>query len=244
MTKIQVFVFNYGLFGQAMSLLERFLATGADARLLNCASAKDPPFTASERVVALPNVYYSGQWNEALRLLDGGAMFLISSDVSVRCPARLLRRMQRFYDRFGDQAGIYAPNVWWTPWTYDPALLPDLGGGLKKVVATDSMAWCVAASVARAVGPVDLNVNKIGWGIEVLAALRCEEQRRLVARDYAIKLAHPRSSAYDRGRADAEFREMVRRSGLGRRFWEYYNRRDRYGFGWRGDDSPRRYAPL
>lgn len=237
--KIQYFIFNYAHFKEAMWLYNSFLAEGCDTYLLNCKSPYDPEFEETDRIKKLPNIYYSGQWNEALKLFDGDVIFIINSDVKVRSFSRLVYKTKNFYMKFGNKAGIYSPNHYWTPWTYNPAMLEDIGGGLKKVVCTDSTIWSVTADIAYKVGPMDLSINKLGWGIEVLAAWYCSMQDKLVIRDYSIKCDHPQHTAYDRTKADQEWRVMIGKMGVGPEFWKYYDTRMRYGFGWHGDDEPK-----
>lgn len=236
--KIQCFVFNYAHFPEAMSLYRAFAAEGIETYLLNCAAANDPPFEETETIIKLPNIYYSGQWNEALKRFNGDVLFVTNADVKVVNPGRILHRMKLFYEKFGAKAGLYAPNHYWTPWTYNPALLNEIAPGLKQVPATDSTIWSLHASIVNKVGPIDLEVNKLGWGIEIIAAYYCFLEGKYVVRDYSVKCYHPQHTAYDRGKADREWRTMVQKMNLGRSFWDYYNTRGKYGFGWRGNDEP------
>ena len=208
--------------------------------LINCQSPHNPPFEETECIKKFPNIYYSGQWNEALNLLDADVMFIINSDVHVRSFSRLVCKLKTFYEKFGSKAGVYAPNHYWTPWTYNPSLLEDLGNGLKKVPATDSTVWSLTSNIAYKIGPLDLSVNKLGWGIEIVAAYYSYISDRLVIRDYSVKCDHPRSTAYDRGRADREYRNWVNRLGLGQKYWQYVDTRYKCGFGWHGNDEPAR----
>lgn len=238
--KIQYFVFNYAHFKEAMWLFNSLTAEGCDTYLINCEAPNDPQFDETDKIKKFPNIYYSGQWNEALRLTDNDtdAIFIVNSDVKIRSFSRLVSKTKNFYMKFGKKAGLYAPNHWWTPWTYNPALLEDIGGNLKKVPATDSTIWSLSTDIAHKVGPMDLNINKLGWGIEIIAAYYCSLENKLVVRDYSIKCDHPQHTAYDRGKADREFRTMIDKMGIGKEFWQYYDTRMKYGFGWRGNDEP------
>jgi hypothetical protein len=232
MLTIETFIFNYGRFAEAMGLYRGFSEAGCKSYLLNCLHPEDPPFQETATILKLPNVYYSGQWNEAIKIATSDVILIVNSDVVVPSPRKLLGKCRRFFVDYGEHAGIYAPNHFWTPWTYKVHLLPDRGNGLKEVPATDSTIWAVQAAVAHRVGPIDLSVNKLGWGIEVVAAYHCFKEDKLVVRDYSMKLKHPEGSAYDRAKADQEQRAMYRRMGLDTpEFWKYYNSRDRYGFG-------------
>lgn len=228
---VQVFIFNYGLFNAAHNLYKTFEDLEYDTYLLNCASNKDPEFNPTDKIIKLPNVYYSGQWNEALKLLNKKIMLIICSDIKINNPSLLMNKMNRYYKKYADKAGIYAPNADWTPWTYNPNLLQNLGNGCKEVVCTDSMIWSLTKEIAEKVGFIDTKINKIGWGIELLAGWYCKKYNKYVARDYSIKVQHPRNSTYNRNQADREFKEMIRKLPNAQDFWNYYNSRHMYGFG-------------
>lgn len=235
---IQVFVFNYAHFSQAKTLFDAFTGVGYDTYLLNCESPQDPSFEATDKILKLPNIYYSGQWNEALKLANKEVMFLINSDVTVKNPSRLMNRMKNHFIQHGDKAGIYSPNFWWTPWTYDPELLQHLGDNVRKVPMTDSTVWAIKTSLAQKTGQVPLEINNLGWGIEIVAAYYAHLEGKYVVRDYGIKLEHPQSTAYDRNLADTQFRLWIKQLKLDSKFWDYYNSRENFDFGWMGDDTP------
>lgn len=227
--KIEVFVTNYARFPQARSLLDTFTGLGYDTWLLNCESPNDPPFEATDRIIKLPNVCYSGQWNEALRRATGDVLFVINSDVAVPDPARLMQRMESCYETHPATA-VYAPDLAWTPWVYDRSLLPGLGDDLHMVPSTDSTAWSLRTDLARQVGEVPLEENRLGWGIEILAAYLANREGGLVVRDYAVQVRHPQVTLYNRNEADRQFRSWIARKPFARAFWDHYHSRDRYGF--------------
>ena len=232
--RIEVFIFNYGRYYDAKILYDSFSQLGYKTYLLNCESPTDPPFKATETIIKLPNIYYSGQWNEALKLAQGDVLFLINSDVKIPKPKLVMHRMKKFYNHYGHNAGIYAPDHYWTPWTYDPATLETVEFGLKKVPATDSTLWAVSKDIAQKVGHVDLKVNHLGWGIEIVSAYHCYKEGKLVVRDYSVHCNHPENTSYNRNSADNQWRSWVPSIGLGVDFWDYYNSRNRFGFGWHG----------
>jgi hypothetical protein len=237
--KIEVFIFNYGKFFEAVKLHDTFDKLGYKTYLLNCESPTDPPFGATETILKLPNIYYSGQWNETLKLAKGDVIFIINSDVIIPKPAAVMYRMKQFYKYYKEKAGIYAPNHYWTPWTYNPYMLETLAFGLKRVPATDSTLWSVSREVANSVGEIDTKVNSFGWGIEIVAAYKCFKEDKFVVRDYHVKCDHPRSTAYNRDEAGYQWRNWVTQLKLGNDFWEYHDTRDKYQFGWEGHYHPK-----
>jgi hypothetical protein len=230
--KIEVFIFNYKHFKEASYLYKVFNDLKYKTYILNCESANDPAFEETDTIIKFPNIYYSGQWNEALRLADGDVLFIINADVTILKPAFVMNRLKKFYEYFGDKAGLYAPDCYWTPWTYNPHMLENTEFGYSKVPATDSTIWSVSRDIAEEVGTIDTNVNLFGWGIEIVAAYYCYLKNKLVVRDYHTKCLHPESTAYNRYEADVQWRKWAALKGLGEDFWKYYNSRDKYGFGW------------
>lgn len=233
--KVQVFIFNYAHFQQAKKLFDDFTNLNYDTYLLNCQSKYDPVFTETDKVKKLPNIYYSGQWNETLKLITGEVILIINSDVRVTNPDRLMFNLERFYNNFN--GGLYAPNLDWTPWVYNPALLKGIGYGMRIVPGTDSTIWSLSSKIAKKIGEIDLKLNYIGWGIEILAAYYCFLEEKLVIRDYSIKCLHPKSSAYDRSAADQQWRKWIESLKLNPSFWDYYNSKEKYGFGWQGNEN-------
>jgi hypothetical protein len=236
--KIQVFIFNYNHFEDAMNLFTIFNDLNYDTYLLNCKGSNDPEFEQTDRIKKYDNIYYSGQWNETLWHANADVILIINSDVKVPKPGLLMKRLEKYYNTYGEKAGIYAPNHSWTPWTYNPILLPTLYMGLKEVPMTDSTIWAITTEMAKKVDFVDTKINLFGWGIEIVGAYLCKLVQKYVTRDYALKCYHPRSTTYNRYEADMQWREWVARKGFGREFWNYYNSRDLYEFGWDGDYQP------
>lgn len=231
MDKAQVFIFNYARFPDALALFNTFTNLQYETFLINCASKNDPKFKPTDHIIALPNVFYSGQWNEALKLASGDVMLLINSDVQVPHPVKVMDRMMKFYRLYGKKGALYAPNVDWTPWTYNFHMLEEIKGGYRKVVATDSAIWSLRTELARKVGVIDLNVNRLGWGIEIVAAYYASKAAGYVVRDYNVKCLHPNHTAYDKGQAERQYHSMIQKMGIGQDFWKYLDRRNRFGFG-------------
>lgn len=235
--EVQVFIFNYAHFNDALNLFYRFTNAGYDTYLLNCHSPKDPPFHETDKIRKLPNIYYTGQWNESQRYLNADIALYLNADVTIPSIVRLMDRLEKFYKTFKNKAGLYSPNVDYTPWTYNPHLLPEAARGLKVVPGTDSIIWAIRREIVESIGKIDLSVNRLGWGIELVASYYCFLRKQLVVRDYHIKCFHPRHTAYSRDAADREWKNWIRKLNIHNGFWPYYDTKHRYHFGWRGNDD-------
>ena len=225
---IEFFIFNYGRFDNAKQLLSTFQSLGFDSYIINCASDKDPEFEETDFIKKLPNVYWTGQWNKMLEIASKELIFIVNSDVEIPDPKLLIDKCLNFYQH--PRSGIYAPNINHTDWEYDEERLDQVLDGCKIVVGTDSSCWSLRREIATAVGEVDLSINKLGWGIEILAAYYATTVGLYVVRDYSVLVKHPRSSAYSHQDAVKQQEAMFRHLGLGKSFDMYYNSRKFMGF--------------
>ena len=234
--KIQVFIFNYELFEKACALLQDFTNIGLDTYLINCKSDKDPKFSQTKKIIKIPNLYWAGQWNKSLEIAkksDSDIIFFIDSDVIIKNKKYLIKRMAEFYSEFQNSA-IYAPNVYWTPWTFNPKLLREIKKGIFEVPSTDTTIWSVRKEIALEIGPINLNINKFGWKTEILASYLSKRKNKLVVRDYKIKCLHPDGTKYDRDSAEKfgnDWIEKILKEKYKKEFFDLCDSVGSFGFG-------------
>lgn len=216
---LQVFIFNYGQMDNALKLRSQFDEIGVQAVILDSDSGNDVPDL--DYVYSFDNIYYSGLWNEALGMLVGSHMMIITSDVTIPEARKLVNNAKSFFR--SDRAAIYAPNVNFTFWNYDPSALPDHSRDIKIVPNTDGMCWMLSADAAYSVGNVDNEINKIGFGIDLLAAMFAKKDGKLVGRDYSITVSHPQTRSYDSSEAEKQEFAWVNSLGYLREYIQYRN---------------------
>lgn len=235
--KIQVFIFNYSRFKKARKLFIEFNKRNIETFLINCHHDEDPNFEESEHVIKLENVGYSGQWNKMLEVSDSDVLLIINSDVEIPKINHLINRMDLFYSYY-ENSGIYAPNVHWTNWSFDPYSLEKIKFGFRIVPGTDSVIWSVRQEIALKVGKINLNKNYLGWGIENLAAYFCNKENKLVVRDYKVKCKHPKETLYSTEKAFIQFKNWINALKIDKEyFWNLYNKRYNHNFGCGGDEK-------
>lgn len=235
--KIQVFIFNYSRFKQALNLYKQFSEKRLETFLLNCHHEDDPNFKETNNIIKMPNIGYSGQWNKAISIANCDVLLIINSDVVIRNIDKLINRINLFY-KYYENSGIYAPNVDWTTWSFNPYSLEKIKFGFRKVPATDSVVWSLRQEIALQVGKIDLNKNFLGWGIENLAAYFCYAENKLVVRDYKVKCFHPKETLYSREKAMIQFSNWVESLKIDKDyFWNLYNQRDKHEFGCDKDEK-------
>jgi hypothetical protein len=173
--------------------------------------------------------YFSAQWNTARALFAGDAFFHIQADARCDELGRVVERGLEVLERY--RAGVYEPKVDYTAVSYGSARLPSLEPDLNVVPLTDCTCWLVAGDIARRLPPVDLAVNRYGWGICAAVAALSHADGRPCLRDLRFTVRHPRSRGYSGAAASRERIAYARSLGpdLGRRvigvYGAYYRTR-------------------
>jgi len=147
----------------------------------------------------LPNVYYAGLLNEAVRALAAAPareiLYFVCSDVVVPDAARAVRLA---CDAFADpRVGVYAPSA---TRSGHPQMLAR-GGGLREAAFVEGFCFAARRDVLAALCPVDLSENRLGWGLDrQLGYLALRAGLRSVV-DHRLTVVHEGSSGYDTAEA-------------------------------------------
>ena len=114
----------------------------------------------------LPNVYYSGLINAAYEQFkeqsDDFVVYFVCSDVEFSNYQKAVEGVQQ---AFADpQIGVYAPcaNA-----SSHKQMISGNGKGLREVIFVEGFCFAVRLGLLRQMCPVDLSVNKIGWGLDI-----------------------------------------------------------------------------
>ena len=98
------------------------------------------------------------------------------------------------------------------------------------VPATDSVIWSLRKEIAIEVGKIDLELNKLGWGIEVLASYFSKLKNQHVVRDYKVFCRHPKSTSYWKAEARQQQENWFNSFDFSEDLWKHYKTRYKYGF--------------
>jgi len=218
---LQVFIFNYGQIENAIKLYRQFDDVGVNCRILNSSDGKDDLIPETDFIYKFDNIYYSGLWNEALDLFDGSHMMVITSDVEIEDVSKIVRNAKSFFR--SENNWIYAPNVDYTFWKYHPEAITEYSGSLKNVPNTDGMCWMLSSEAAYSVGNIDLSINKIGFGVDLLAAMFATRANKKVVRDYSICVKHPQTRSYDSTEAERQEFQWINSLGYYQEYIQYRN---------------------
>ena len=178
-----------------------------DSVILDSGSTPACPHPAA---LHLENVYYSGLMNEAYRLLrerDYRWLMIVTSDIEIDAAnaARLVAGMQDIVRTAN--VGLYQPSCALS--LHGRALYQSVchyTGRLRRVNFQEGWFHLVCREVLDAVLPVDVAVNRLGWGVDLALS---HAARMLVLVDDRVRVVHPRGSGYNRDAAKEQMRRWL-----------------------------------
>lgn len=192
---VLVSVVNHENTSNALSLARRFRER-SETMLIDGGSALTEEQMSLFDVV-LPNVYYSGLFNETLRLAavrtDIDVLLFVCSDVLVEEPAHLVDRMVHV---FSDASiGVYTPSCVGNC----HAFCRRRGtAGIREIPFVDGFIFGIRTSVLNRFHPVDLEENMLGWGIDVYTGYLAASMGLRTVADDSVSVDHPAGTGYDR----------------------------------------------
>ena len=200
-------IFNHNANEKAVRWWER-LSPHFETLILD--SGSQPP-CLHEGALNLDNIYYSGLMNKAYELLlqrDYRWLMIVTSDIETDAPntERLVAAMQDITRTAN--VGLYQPSCALS--LHGRALHQSLchyTGRVRKVNFQEGWFHLACREVLDAALPVDLSINRLGWGIDLVLSYYAREKRMLVLVDDRIRVVHPRGSGYNR---DAALEQMKR----------------------------------
>lgn len=239
--KIQGFIFSWKTHEAAAVELEREVGRFVDVTVINSEEQLASPH---EHWIHLDDsAYFSAQWNRALSLLEGDVLFHMQADARCDDFERLFGRAAALFGR-GD-VGVYEPDVDYSAYRYERSRLRAISDDTFAVPIPDQTCWLVIADVLHELGPVDLSVNRYGWGISAAVAAVCSLRRKLCVRDYGVSVVHPPDRGYSSAVAGQERDAYL--AGLApsvaHEAARLYDRRSRVSLGRRRSLLRGRYSP-
>jgi len=176
-----------------------------------------------------PNIYYSGLYNEALKIfLDSNFKFMlfITSDVTIPSPVNLIRNIKSVMS--DDQVGFYGPvsfggvHLWG---------MPSNTGGIREVPYVEGFCFCAHRRLLLELGMIDTSVNPLGWGIDVAQGYLSNLLGLRVMIDDRVEVMHPKSSGYNRHLANNQMRHWFRDKNIPHAYHKSGQILFRFGFG-------------
>ena len=205
--KILCCIFNYNENAKAVAWWER-LSPHFDTVILD--SGSQPP-CLHEGALNLDNIYYSGLINKAYELLrekDYRWLMVLTSDLEINDAntARLVDGMQQISQTAN--VGLYQPSCALSlHGRCHRQSLCRYMGRLRKVNFQEGWFHLVCREILDEVLPLDLSLNRLGWGIDLAFSHVARVRRMLVLVDDRVRVVHPHGSGYNREAAE---QQMVR----------------------------------
>lgn len=82
---------------------------------------------------------------------------------------------------------------------------------LVEVSNTDCTCWFLHRDVINRMPQIDLNLNKLGWGVDTAMAYLSNKQNRKILRNYKHTIIHPASTNYDKNVAGVECNKFLQK---------------------------------
>lgn len=207
--KVLCCIFNYQRNAEAIRWWER-LSPHFDTVILD--SGSQPP-CIHEGALNLDNIYYSGLMNKAFELLlerDYRWLMIVTSDIEIdgRNTEKLISGMQDMLRTVN--VGLYQPSCalsWHGRALYQSVC--HYTGRLRKVNFQEGWFHLVCREILEAVLPVDLEMNRMGWGIDLAFSHVARIKELLVLVDDRVRVIHPRGSGYNRDSAKAQMKRWL-----------------------------------
>ena len=139
--------------------------------------------------------YFSEQWNEAIGKFSGDVFAVITADVVCDDVILLIGRIRLAFTN--SEIGVYGPRIDYSGIKFYKTSAPGFESNFNVVPYTDSTCIAVRGEIIKAFEPVNLNVNRYGWGINQVVAAITKKHGKVCVEDYAITLKHPKNRGYD-----------------------------------------------
>lgn len=202
-------IFNHNSNEKAIEWYDR-LHNDFETVILDSGSS---PSCSHEAAVVFGNIYYSGLMNEAYsRALEKGCRWLmiVTSDIEID-DANTVRLIRGMKDIMGTQnVALYQPSCKWS--LKGRAHLQSMchfSRGLRCVNFQEGWFHMVRLDIMGEFMPIDTEINRMGWGIDLALAHFARLRGRLVIVDDRVRVVHPRGTGYNRDVAKSQMREWL-----------------------------------
>lgn len=218
MKNILVTIVNYNLNDEALNLKSIFKEHFSDVMIIDSGSPVQP----EEFDIKLPNVGYSGLFNESCKqAIDKNCdwLFFICSDVSMKKSDVL--KLKDYINMLPDDVGLYSPS---SVGQSHKHCKNNSTNNLRDVVFIEGFMFAVKTSILEQAYPVDLNVNRLGHGIDAYKAFLCYKNNLRCVIDDRLCFYHREGTGYNTAEASRQFVNWMNLPGMEsfRDFWNLY----------------------
>ena len=207
--KVLCCILNYNENEKALAWRDR-LSPHFDTVVLD--SGSNPP-CKGDLVLNLDNIFYSGLVNKAYELLlerDYRWLMIVTSDIEIdeANTSRLISGMEEAMAI--PSAGLYQPSCRWSRRGRAlPQSMCHFTRRIRSVNFQEGWFHLVCREILDAALPVNLEINRMGWGIDLALSHFARIQNRLVMVDDRVRVLHPKGTGYKRDLAKAQMKEWL-----------------------------------
>jgi hypothetical protein len=192
---IYVYIFSWKrVSNQSPDLFRAVKKAFSNTTFINCDEHMSVPVDITPCIQRDDTYYYGGQFETAIRDCPPGKILCcIVGDVDASAPWEAIRDNCLITMNTG-RAGIYAPNVDWTPHI---ARGSQWIGPLFHVPNTDCTCWFIHPAIVDTLRPIEyMTLSNIGWGIDTIAIEEAKKRTLVIVRDYSTLVRQPKSRGY------------------------------------------------
>ncbi|MGN8225571.1 hypothetical protein [Gracilimonas sp. BCB1] len=191
---IAIIIFNHELNEKAIQLKQRFIGN-VDVFLFDSGSQ----ISNLERQYfdkAFENIYYNGllnATNEFLKKQGYEIGVIITSDVEISNIGIFLDKIRRAFEK--EEIGVYAPSA---EYSFHHHMIYNKSNSVQQVSFTEGFCFAFRSNILNEMCPVDIKLNKFGYGTDVILGYHALDQGFISAVDHSYYVNHPYGSGYDK----------------------------------------------
>lgn len=203
--KYHCFIFNWS--GQEEKTIEIYNSIASHGIKTTVINSDDSLIEKYKWIHIGEQAYFSEQFNKAMELFDDDdeILFQITGDSQYENWFELIKDSLWHFNKY--KWGIYAPNVDWT--AHSCVDINKIEEHLTEVSNTDSICWFIHKDIIKNMPKIDIEHNKLGWGIDIIMCYLSNIQKRKVMRNYKHTIKHPKFTNYDKNIASNECAKFV-----------------------------------
>lgn len=172
--------------------------------------------------IKLPNVGYSGLFNKAAeetiqKKYDW--LLFICSDVVLKKSD--FEKMKNYINDLPEDIGVYSPASSGQSHKHCKNLKTD---GLRDVVFVEGFIFAVRKEILEKIYPVDLNINKLGHGLDAYKGFLCLKNNMRCVIDDRLTVYHREGTGYNTNEASNQFLNWMSQLTMAEfsAFWSNY----------------------
>jgi hypothetical protein len=195
---LAVIIFNHAQNSDAISLKKRFREE-IDTFIFDSGSVISSEEEGHFDKVC-DNIYYNGLINITNTFLhENGYKFglIVTSDVQIDDIGLLLKRIKVCFGQ-GSMVGVYSPSV---AEGFHAHTVHNPQKELERVTFTDGFCLAFRNDILRQLCPIDVDINKYGFGTNRMLGYYCLKLGYEVVIDHKLKVIHPFGSGYNTKKA-------------------------------------------